>query len=112
MVPDTTWGGLSILRACRIHDYDWAIGTDKIIADERFYVNMQLIVETCTTWKWLKKLRMHQVDTYYWAVRYKGDSFYRGLDKYKIILSDPGAKALELATELANDPNNKEFQFA
>ena len=47
---------------------------------------------------------MHQVDVYYWAVRYKGDSFYdKGLEQFKF--------TLEMATEFANDPNNKEYQF-
>ena len=117
MVPDTTWGGLSILRACRIHDYDYAIGTDKKVADKRFHKNMMLIVEACTTWKWLKKLRMHQVDTYHWAVSAKGDSFYQKA-RGKIIIPvtlevDRLYKAmLERAKEAANDPLNKEYQFA
>ena len=67
---------------------------------------MRLIVEACTKWKWMKKLRMHQVDTYYWAVRYKGDSFYKGIKR-----EFDQKYLLELVTEYANDPNNKEYQF-
>jgi len=116
LVPDTVWGGLSILRACRIHDYDWAVGTDRGIADKRFHSNMLLIVEACTRWNWLKRLRIHQADTYYWAVAYKGDAFYnksRGLFdmpiEMRIHLVSPGLFAS--ARREANDPNNTGWQL-
>jgi len=75
IVPDTVWG-LSIKRACRIHDWDYHIGTPKVEADLRFLENMQRIVISCTRWSWLKELRLRRVQTYYLAVRYAGDSAY------------------------------------
>jgi len=78
---------------------------------------MRLIVEACTRWKWLKKLRMHQVDTYFWAVSVKGDLFYQKARGIKIIpLTIDYETAIkiifEVATENANDPDNLEWQFA
>lgn len=74
LIPDTVWG-LSIERACRIHDYDYAIGTERAVADERFHVNMQRIVLFCTKWVWLKNLRLRRVKLYYLAVRHAGSAY-------------------------------------
>ena len=76
LVPDTVWGGLSIRRACRIHDWDYVNGTEKAKADLRFKANMERIVIACTRWNWLKRLRLSQVNLYYKAVKYAGDTFY------------------------------------
>lgn len=77
-VPDTVWGGLSILRACRIHDWDYrpGSGVSKEVADKRFYENMQRIIIVCTKWNWLKNMRLRQAKLYYLAVKYGGDSSY------------------------------------
>jgi len=75
-VPDSVWGGLSIKRACRIHDWDYYIGTDKDIADKRFKENMERIIITNTKWNWLKSLRLHQASVYYRVVKYTGDHAY------------------------------------
>jgi len=75
LIPDTVWF-LSIERACRIHDYDYSIGTEKAVADERFYVNMQRIVLFSTKWRWLRSLRLNRIKLYYLTVRHCGDSAY------------------------------------
>ena len=60
---------------------------------------------------------MHQVDTYYWAVSFKGDAFYQKA-RGKIIIPvtlevDRLYKAmLKRAKEAANDPTNAEWQLA
>jgi len=87
LIPDTVWG-LSIKRACRIHDFDYSIGTERAVADERFYVNMQRIVLFCTKWQWLKSLRLHRIKIYYLAVKHAGGRVY------------------------AKDKNNKEINLA
>jgi len=75
-VPDSVWGGLSIKRACRIHDWDYYIGTDKKIADKRFLKNMERIILSNTNWYWLRELRLHQAQVYYTVVSYVGDHAY------------------------------------
>jgi len=75
-VPDSVWGGLSIKRACRIHDWDYYIGVDKSIADKRFKKNMERIILSNTKWNWLKGLRLHQASVYYRVVSYAGDHAY------------------------------------
>ena len=81
-VPDTIWG-LSVKRACRIHDFDYYMGTLKGEADLRFLENMQRIIIACTRWSWLKELRLRRAQTYYLAVRYAGDSAYAKDGAYK-----------------------------
>ncbi len=76
LVPDTVWGGLSIERACRIHDWDYAQKFDKELADVRFKENMERIIIACTKWNWLKRLRLHQANVYYKVVSYVGDHAY------------------------------------
>ncbi|OEU68496.1 MAG: hypothetical protein BBJ57_07400 [Desulfobacterales bacterium PC51MH44] len=77
---------------------------------------MILIVEACTKWKWLKKLRMHQVDTYFWAVSAKGDLFYQKARGKTFIAVVETEKIIELmlykAKAAASDPDIKEWQFA
>jgi len=70
------WGGLSIQRACRIHDFQYAEGIDKEIADVIFLENMERIIIACTKWNWLKRLRLSQADMYYKAVVFAGDHAY------------------------------------
>jgi hypothetical protein len=76
LVPDTVWGGLSIQRACRIHDWMYAQGLDKEVADIVFLENMERIIIGCTRWNWLKRLRLNQASLYYKAVNYAGDHAY------------------------------------
>ena len=75
IVPDTVYG-LSIERACRIHDFDYYLKINKELADTRFYHNMERIVIASTKWAWLKSLRLRRVKTYYTAVKYAGDSAF------------------------------------
>ena len=76
LVPDTVWGGLSIERACRIHDWQYAQGIDKEISDIIFLENMERIIVACTKWNWLKRLRLSQADMYYKVVVFAGDHAY------------------------------------
>lgn len=69
-VPDTVWG-LSIFRACQIHDWMYSEGytaDDKKIADSTFLDNMLTIIEAKSGWL-LRKLRSYRAMTYYIAVR-------------------------------------------
>ena len=88
LVPDSVWFGLSIKRACRIHDYSYFLNIDKDLADLNFLHNMERIILAYTRWNWLKRLRLHQANMYYKVVSYAGDHAY------------------------AADKNNKEYQFA
>lgn len=75
LIPDTVWF-LSIGRACRIHDWDYHIGTNKAMADIRFWHNMDRIIMACTKWNWLKTLRLRRAKLYYLAVKNVGDYAY------------------------------------
>ena len=85
LVPDTVWGGLSIERACRIHDFSYAQGIDKELADVIFLKNMERIIIACTRWNWLKRLRLSQAQLYYKVVSYAGDSAYAADKSNKIV---------------------------
>ena len=85
LVPDTVWGGLSIERACRIHDWMYAQKIDKEIADTVFLENMERIIVGCTRWNWLKRLRLNQANLYYKVVSYAGDHAYAADRKKKNI---------------------------
>jgi len=76
LIPDTTWFGLSIQRACRIHDFSYYLKIDKALADIQFLNNMRRIIVSCTKWKWLMKLRLQQADLYYFMVSFAGDHSY------------------------------------
>ena len=73
-VPDTVWG-LSIKRACRIHDFMYSelCNATQEEADRLFLDNMRRIVLHSTKWKWLRALRLRRVKTYYIAVKYAGE---------------------------------------
>jgi len=85
LIPDSVWGGLSIKRACRIHDYSYFLGIDKGLADLRFLHNMERIIIACTKWEWLKRLRLSQAQLYYKVVSYAGDSAYAADKSNKIV---------------------------
>ena len=79
LVPETMWG-LNIQVACQIHDYDYWKYTSakgKKIADDRFLLNLNRIIEDKTKWtivKWMRKRRAYK---YYLAVKYMGEeAFY------------------------------------
>ena len=76
LVPDSVWFGLSIGRACRIHDFAYFLKIDKELADLQFLENMERIIIACTKWNWLKRLRLHQANMYYKVVSYVGDHAY------------------------------------
>jgi len=82
-VPDTIWG-LSITRACDIHDWDYYHGMtpeDKRKADSRFISNMFALIESDSSFvgKMLKPLRRRRALKYYEAVVAFGEKhFYKG----------------------------------
>lgn len=91
-VPDTIYG-LSITRACNIHDLDYKMGRtrqDKDDADDRFRRNIQRLVDHAYRYapRWqrvtsiarlLRWLRGWRAQTYYLAVHYHGDcAFWAG----------------------------------
>lgn len=84
LVPDTMYG-LSVFRACQIHDYMYYEGKtqeDKEKADRAFLNNMVRIINAETKWKWLRSLRKCRARTYYTAVRYGGGgSFWDGKNR-------------------------------
>ena len=70
LIPDTIYF-LSILQACRIHDFMYRIGAsleDKEEADRVFLNNMLRIIDSNTKYKWLKRLRRKRAHKYYWIV--------------------------------------------
>jgi hypothetical protein len=81
VVPDTFYG-LSVTRACDIHDYMYAVGEtieDKIKADLTFLNNMLRIIEANTRFYLLKTLRRRRALKYYEAVRdFGGPAFWSG----------------------------------
>lgn len=84
LVPDTVYG-LSVFRACQIHDYMYAVGktaADKEEADRVFLNNMLRIIDAETKWRWLRFLRRRRAYTYYKAVDiFGGSSFWDGKNK-------------------------------
>ena len=83
LIPDTVFGGLSIKRACRVHDWDYEKGVDKVIADKRLLLNMQIIIIVCTRWNWLKVIRLQQAEFYYFMVSHCGDHAYQASRNFK-----------------------------
>ena len=78
LVPDRIWW-LSIERACRIHDWMYALGEtreDKIEADLYFLFNMLELIRAGTRSRILRYLRDRTAFTYYQAVSYGGDEFF------------------------------------
>jgi hypothetical protein len=73
IVPDRVWG-LSIKRACRIHDFMYSDLCDatKEEADRVFLDNMRRLIFDGIRWKWLIRLRLRRAKTYYLFVKYGG----------------------------------------
>ena len=84
LVPDTMYG-LSVFRACQIHDYMYYVGktaADKKEADRVFLNNMVRIINAETKWKWLRSLRKRRAYAYYKAVDlFGGGSFWDGKNR-------------------------------
>lgn len=72
--------GLSVQEACNIHDWMYHFGTtkkDKSFADERFYKNMNYLIEKNTQSKVLQFLRFVQAFLYYILTKYFGYFIFR-----------------------------------
>lgn len=82
IVPDTLYG-LSIEKACDIHDWMYAEGKgieDKESADRAFLNNMLRIIEAES--KWLAFFRRSRAMSYYSVVRdFGGPAFWKGKNK-------------------------------
>lgn len=81
LVPETVWG-LSITKACEIHDFMYEFGPKtkeyKEAADRVFLVNMLTIIDRKTKWEAVRFLRRRRAYKYYDAVAMLGDrAFYR-----------------------------------
>ena len=83
-IPDTVWG-LSIERACRIHDWSYHLGINKQLADIQFLQNMERIIMANTKWQWLKSLRLRRAKIYYTAVKFAGDSSFAKDNNNKVV---------------------------
>lgn len=83
LVPNTLWG-LSVLRACEIHDWMYAEGEtveDKAEADRVFLNNMIRIIEA-ESCGFLKTPRRLRAVKYYSAVKdFGGPAFWAGKNK-------------------------------
>ena len=81
LIPDTVWG-LSIAKACNIHDWMYEHGTelaDKDKADRVFLNNMLRLVAEGSRWGLLRFLRRRRCWKYYLAVsRFGGPAFWAG----------------------------------
>lgn len=86
LVPDTVYG-LSIRKACQIHDACYALGEtikDKKSADRTFLNNMLRIIYSGTKWWILRKLRIRRAYTYYKAVKlFGGHAFWHNKNSIK-----------------------------
>lgn len=84
LVPDTIYG-LDVSEACRIHDFQYAVGStpeEKDSADRAFINNLLRIIDANTKWKWLRKLRAERARTYYHAVcNFGGPAFWDGKNR-------------------------------
>ena len=81
LVPDTIWG-LSIKKACRIHDFSWYIAEtleEKEASDRAFLNNMLRLIYAGAKWWILRKLRIRRAYKYYLAVKLLGGpAFWKG----------------------------------
>jgi hypothetical protein len=80
IVPDKLLG-LSILEACKIHDWMWAMGTtddDRVVADRVFKNNMLRLIDAAAhdSWKITTYLRRRMALFYYNQVSLYGGYFY------------------------------------
>lgn len=88
MVPETAWG-LSLTRACNIHDWMYSSGisrADKVLADKTFHTNMRrLILDGTSKYNYpLRYARYTRAYTYYNAVKRWGDTaFWNGKEQSK-----------------------------
>jgi hypothetical protein len=76
--PKTMWF-LSIEIACQLHDFDWHHGkteADRRRADQRFLLNMLIIIEEKSQNRITRGLRTMRAAEYYSAVRDFGDDAY------------------------------------
>ena len=86
LVPETMYG-LSVTRACNIHDWQYSKGRtecDKEKADDAFHVNMRRLIRSGTPWFliFLLPLRYIRAFGYYQAVNIAGDdAFWNGKQK-------------------------------
>ena len=77
-VPDNIYG-LDISEACNIHDYMYHEGKtleDKLEADRVFLNNLIRIIDSGTSWKWLRRRRKKIAYLYYNAVSKWGGPAY------------------------------------
>ena len=84
-VPDTIFG-LSIKRACCIHDDRYSRGgtqIDKQLADDEFLNNMLVIINSHKRWWYPHFLASHRAMTYYHAVRKHGNSSFNFKEDYE-----------------------------
>lgn len=80
IVPETAWG-LSLTRACDIHDWMYEYGKnlmDKEEADDLFHLNMRRLIRSGTPWYLLPLLipRYIRAFSYYTAVSKWGDDAF------------------------------------
>lgn len=84
LVPDTMYG-LSVKRACRIHDHMYEVGEteeDRQEADDVLLNNCLRIIDAHTKNRTLKKLRYRRAYVYYVMVRrYGGPAFWNNKNK-------------------------------
>ena len=98
LVPETIYG-LSVHEACDIHDWMYHLGLaiqDKDEADRVFLNNMIRIIDSRTSWRWLRVLRLRRAKAYYLAVcTFGGPAFWAGKndpeEEYPIPLTLAGA---------------------
>lgn len=78
LVPDTIWG-LSICKACDIHDFMYTLGItekDKEVADRIFLDNMFRIIDQKNGYSWMRVLRRKRAEKYYKAVSNMGENAF------------------------------------
>jgi len=79
VIPDHIWG-LSIVEACKIHDWMYFIGkteSDKEESDRVFLNNMLRIIDEYCGWsRFLNWFRRYRAVTYYNAVRDLGGPWF------------------------------------
>lgn len=81
LVPDSIFG-LSVTKACEIHDFMYAFGEKtkeyKEAADRVFLSNMMTLIDLGTEWGIVKWFRKRRAFKYYEAVSmFGGAAFYR-----------------------------------
>jgi len=80
IVPETAWG-LSLTRACNIHDWMYSQGIsadDKVLADKTFHNNMKRLINDGTPWYLFPLIATRHVRAwvYYIAVKNWGDAAF------------------------------------